>query len=168
LEQTSLRKLSYDDFETIYAWENNEELWAVSDETGPFSRELIQAFIDRCLYALPIETERWIIVKEHDISIGAIDLFDIDDVLHTASIGIFIAAKEDRSNGHATRALRELIALLARRKWSFVKALIHLDNLSSIRLFKSAGFSPGEEHIHKGKKAQHYVYCLPLHNSKSL
>lgn len=165
LHQTSIRKLTSDDFELIFAWENSEELWAVSDESGPFSREQIQAFMNRCLHANPLEVDRWIIEDETQMPIGVVDLFHLDEVIKTASIGIFIAEHAHRKKGHAGRALHLMQEKLRARKWHFIKALIHCDNVASIHLFTSAGFSAGGEQLHKGKQARQYVYCLPIQSS---
>ena len=163
--QTAIRKLTPDDFELIFAWENSEDLWAVSDESGPFSREQIHAFMQRCLHANPTVVDRWIITDEKQMPIGVLDLFHLDEVLKTASIGIFIAEHAHRLKGHAGRALHLMLEKLKERKWNFIKALIHCDNTASIRLFTAAGFSAGGEQLHKGKRARQYVCCLPIQSS---
>jgi len=157
--------LTSDDFELIFAWENSQELWDVSDESGPFSSEQIQAFMHRCLHANPPEVDRWIIMDATQTPIGVVDLFHLDVVLKTASIGIFIASHSHRRQGHAGRALLLILEKLRARKWHFIKALIHCNNAPSIRLFTTAGFSAGGEQVHKGKQARQYVYCLPIQPS---
>lgn len=163
--KSHLRKLCEADFDYIYKWENQSELWAVSDEIGPYSREQIQAFMERCLINYPVEIERWIILNDVNAPIGIIDLLNINEFNKTASIGIFIASKTERKKGYASHALRQLIELMKLRKWQFLKALIHNDNIASIRLFTSIGFSAGSEQLHRGKKAKNYVYCIPIHTT---
>lgn len=165
LKQTLIRKLRADDFEIIFEWENSEELWLVSDESGPYSREIIAAFIDRCLNSDSPETERWVIMNEMQEPVGVVDLLEIDYLFKSAGIGIFIANVADRKKGYAKRALLELISVLEKRKWKFIKALIHQDNIASASLFKSIGFSPGGEQLHRGKLATQFVYCIAINKN---
>ena len=55
------RPLQQEDFATVYAWENMEELWDVSDQKGPFSPSEIKDFMERCLNPENDDCERWII-----------------------------------------------------------------------------------------------------------
>lgn len=106
------------------------------------------------------EIERHIIENGDGFPIGIIDLFQIDRIAGSAGIGIFIADKRHRRLGHASQALTLLIDELCKRRWLFLRALIHLENQASIRLFESAGFSPGAEVLYRGLPARQYVLHL--------
>ena len=163
MTQTSIRKLSERDFELIFEWENLEEFWRVSDGNGPFDREQIASFMQRCLIEERGEIKRWIIETDTQVPIGIIDLFKIDWLLKSADVGIMIAHKEFRGKGHAGRALNLLIQQLLIEKWTLLRALIHEDNEASIKLFKTLQFSAGARTLHRGRAAIQYVCFLSYH-----
>lgn len=161
--QTRIRRLSETDFDLIFEWENREEFWRISDENGPFDREQIASFMQRCLVDNGGEIKRWIIETDAAQPIGIIDLFNIDWFLKSADVGIMIASEEFRGKGHAGRALKKLIQQLLKEKWSLLRALIHEDNESSLKLFESLQFYAGARTIHRGKAAIQYVCFLSYH-----
>lgn len=163
MTQTRIRRLSETDFDLIFKWENLEEFWRISDENGPFDREQIASFMQRCLIEEGGEIKRWIIETDTHIPIGIIDLFNIDWLLKSADVGIMIASKEFRGKGHAGRALNLLIQRLLKEKWTLLRALIHEDNESSLKLFESLQFSAGARKLHRSKAAIQYVCFLSYH-----
>jgi diamine N-acetyltransferase len=161
--QTRIRRLSETDFDLIFEWENLEEFWRVSDENGPFDREQIASFMQRCLIEEGGEIKRWIIETDTHVPIGIIDLFNIDWLLKSADVGIMIASEEFRGKGHARRALNLLIQRLLKEKWTLLRALIHEDNEASLKLFESLQFSAGARKLHRSKAAIQYVCFLSYH-----
>jgi diamine N-acetyltransferase len=152
---TEIRPLSANDFSLILRWENNPELWKVSEQQGPFSEDEISSFINRCLDDSDREIERWIILS-NDESIGAVDIFDFEDRNQSCGIGIFITELQNRSKGHAFRALQMAIEMLKNRRCRIIRALIYPDNLASIRLFEKLQFRFGGSSLFKGRLAHHY------------
>jgi diamine N-acetyltransferase len=80
-------------------------------------------------------------VKESNIAIGLIDLFDFDPKNKRAGIGIVIQKEVDRSNGFGKEALDLLI------NYSFKQLQLHqlfanigADNVPSLNLFTTFGF----------------------------
>jgi diamine N-acetyltransferase len=163
MNRTSIRTLEIRDFDLIFEWENLEEFWRISDENGPFDREQIASFMQRCLIEEGGEIKRWIIETDTHIPIGIIDLFNIDWLLKSADVGIMIASEEFRGKGHAGRALHLLIQRLLKEKWTLLRALIHEDNESSVKLFESLQFSAGARMLHRSKAAIQYVCFLSYH-----
>jgi diamine N-acetyltransferase len=154
---TSLRPLTADDLDLIYEWENTPELWQFSEQQGPFSREDIEAFLDKCVDEDNAEIERWLIC-DLDTPIGAVDIFAYDNQSKTCGIGIFITQVANRNRGHATVALKQALSLLQTRGCRHIRAIIYEENTSSRRLFLSAGFREGTPMHYKGKPAIQFIW----------
>ena len=154
---TSLRPLTADDFDIVFEWENLPELWQVSEQQGPFSREDIAAFVGKCIDRENVEIERWIISNAAG-PIGAVDIFDYDNHNSTCGIGIFIAHVANRNRGHATVALKQAVSMLQTRGCLLIQAIVYNDNTSSRRLFLSAGFREGNPTHYKGKPAIQFIW----------
>jgi diamine N-acetyltransferase len=161
--KTLIRPLVHEDITLVFDWENREEFWRISDENGPFKWEQIASFMQRCLIEEGGEIKRWIIETDTHLPIGMIDLFNIDWLLESADVGIMIASEEFRGKGHAGRALNLLIQQLLKEKWTLLRALIHEDNESSLKLFESLQFSAGARKLHRSKAAIQYVCFLSYH-----
>jgi len=160
MAETHIRRLIPEDFDLVFEWENREELWQISDESGPFSRAQIEQFMQRCLAQPPQDIERWIIEDAEGQAIGMVDLFDINRILKSGGIGILIADKHHRRRGHARRAISQILTILRDEKWSFIRALIHEENAASRFLFEGLHFSEGARTVHRGKPALQYVCAL--------
>jgi diamine N-acetyltransferase len=138
----TLRALEPEDIDTLYEWENNEEVWTVSHTIAPFSKHLLALFIqnsDKDLYES--KQLRMMIATREGKTVGAIDLFDFDPFHSRVGIGILVYHPEERSKGFAAAALNLMI------RYCFEKLDLHqiyanilTDNLISMRLFGNAGF----------------------------
>lgn len=153
----SLRPLATDNLDIVFEWENIPELWQYSEQKGPFSREDIEAFMDKCLDLENAEIERWLICN-FDTPIGAVDIFDYDNHNRACGLGIFITHPENRNHGHATVALKQAILMLKNRGCLIIRAIIYVDNTSSRRLFLTAGFREGASLQYKGKPAIQFIW----------
>ncbi len=153
----SLRQLTQDDFDLIYEWENLPELWNVSEQQGPFSKEEIQSFLDKCLDNTNPEIERMLICLD-SFPIGAVDLFNFDKSNRCCGIGIFITTVENRKKGYGSIALKQAIQQLKIRGCAVISCIIYADNISSKRLFLNAGFAEGAATLFKGKPAQQFIW----------
>ena len=131
-KKISLRALEPEDLEFLYALENNETDWEVSNTQAPFSK-----YLD--IY----EAKQLRLVIEHSSSkqaIGLIDLFDFNPQHKRVGIGILIAAKFQQ-NGFASEALALLVP------YAFTHLDVHQlyanitsDNTKSIALFEKHCF----------------------------
>jgi len=142
-----LRALEPADLEILYKWENDQEIWRVSNTLVPFSRYILQKYIEnshRDIY----ETKQLRLMidlvdsNKKQITIGAVDLFDFDPYHLRAGIGILIGVKKFRNKGLASKALTEII------KYSFDALQLHqlfanitIDNKISQHIFQKAGFT---------------------------
>ena len=138
----TLRPLEPNDIDLLYLWENNIEIWQVSNTKTPFSKHILAQYLKEAAKDI-YETKqlRLIIQNENLIPVGAIDLFDFEPYHLRAGVGILIHNKVDRNRGYATDALEAL------SHYSFeilglnqLYANIITDNLRSIELFEKAGF----------------------------
>ena len=104
--QIYLRTLEPSDADIIWKWENNADNWRVSNTLVPFSRKLIEDYVNSAQDIYSIKQLRFIIcLVENDKEIGAIDLFDFDPYHHKVGLGILIAELQDRRNGYAKEAV---------------------------------------------------------------
>lgn len=138
----SLRPLEPEDIELLYKWENNLEIWEVSNTKTPFSRHILAKYLLESTKDI-YETKqlRFIIQNEKLKPVGTIDLFDFEPFHLRAGTGILIHNKTDRNKGYATDALIALsnytFEILGLRQ---LYANITTDNLNSINLFEKTGF----------------------------
>jgi len=141
-----LRAIEPYDIEILYKWENDKDIWRVSNTLIPFSKHIIQKFIENAHLDI-YETKQLRLMidcvkKGRQITVGAIDLFDFDPFHQRAGIGVLIGEKENRNKGFAKLALEEII------KYSFEVLQLHqlfanitTDNVPSLHLFKKIGFT---------------------------
>ena len=142
-EQIYLRTLEPADADIIWKWENNSDNWRVSNTLVPFSRKLIEDYVNSAQDIYSIKQLRFIIcLVENDKEIGAIDLFDFDPYHQKVGLGILIAKFEDRRNGYA----KEAVLLI--KEYCFNHLNLHQvycnvlsKNKASIDLFEKSGFT---------------------------
>lgn len=148
---TTLRAPEPEDLEYFYQWENDSEVWQVSNTITPFSRYTLRQYIESSRLDI-YETHQLRLMidkryaagsteKEGHRTIGTIDLFDFDPYHHRAGVGILIGEKSERGNGLAGDALKTLILY----SFSFLKlhqlyCNISSDNQTSLKFFQKSGF----------------------------
>ena len=136
-----LRALELEDIDYLFSIENNEKYWSISDSQIPFSKYLLNRYLknsDMDIYEA--KQLRLVITDFKNITIGLIDLFDIDFKNNRAGVAIIINEKM-RNKGFAKEALEMLI------KYSKTHLSLHQlycnileDNTHSVNLFKSVQF----------------------------
>jgi len=142
-EQIYLRTLEPSHADIILKWENNSDNWRLSNTLVPFSRKLIEDYVNSAQDIYSIKQLRFIIcLVENDKEIGAIDLFDFDPYHQKVGLGILIAKFEDRRNGYA----KEAVLLI--KEYCFNHLNLHQvycnilsKNKASIDLFEKSGFT---------------------------
>lgn len=136
------RALEPDDIDRIFEWENDAEIWNISNTYEPFSKYILAKYIkesQRDIYEA--KQVRMIIETLEGQAVGAIDLFDFDPFHFRAGVGILIHHANDRKLGYASDALQLLCRYAAEHlALHQLYANITEDNLPSIRLFTRAGF----------------------------
>ena len=137
-----LRAVELEDADLFYKWENDMELWGVSDTLRPFSRYALEQYVigsqNESIYAT--RQMRLMIDLEDGQTVGCVDLYDFEPRNSKAAVGIMID-KAFRTKGLAVQALEQL--------WQYVRriyglnqlyAFVPCDNEPSRRLFLAAGY----------------------------
>jgi diamine N-acetyltransferase len=138
-----LRALEPNDLEFIYAMENDESIWDVSNTQTPYSRFLVKQYLENAHQDIyEAKQLRLAICQDEDFpAIGLIDLFEFDPKNNKAGIGIVIQANDNRNKKIGSEALELLI------KYSFKHLNLHQlyanissENEASKALFTKFGF----------------------------
>ena len=141
-EHIYLRALESDDLDFLYKIENNTEVWEISGTTTPYSRQVLQLYLDnahRDIYE--VKQLRLCICTIDNKAIGLIDLFDFDPKNRRAGIGIIIASEQSRNLGYGAEALELLCGycrVTLEMHQLYCNILAH--NQASIHLFQKLGF----------------------------
>ena len=136
-----LRALEPEDINYLFSIENNEKYWSISDSQIPFSRYLLNRYLKNSnMDIYEAKQLRLVITDFQNITIGLIDLFDIDFKNNRAGVAIIINEKM-RSKGFAKEAL-ELLIQYSKTHLSLHQLYCNIleDNSHSINLFKSVEF----------------------------
>jgi diamine N-acetyltransferase len=138
-----LRALEPEDLDFIYALENNESIWEVSNTQTPYSRFLIRQYLENAHQDIYEAKQLRLAIchNETEETLGLIDIFDFDPKNNRAGVGILIGSQAYRSKGTGSEALELVI------KYSFQQLQVHQlyanigsDNEISLQLFTKFGF----------------------------
>jgi diamine N-acetyltransferase len=138
-----LRALEPSDVELLYQWENDPEIWKISQTLTPYSKYTLKQFIDSAKEDIFSSKQvRFMINLLHTKqTVGILDIFDIDFVNSRAGIGIIID-KNFRNQEIGAEAIELAINYL------FKTLLFHQiycnvlnSNSISLKLFEKCGFS---------------------------
>lgn len=166
-----LRAVEPSDVDQLLKWENDIEVWKVSNTYSPFSRYEIEEYVLnakrdifsarqlRLMISLPGE-------DAPDQTVGTIDLFDFEPVHLRAGVGIMIA-KEFRGKGYAAEALKILVRYASEGlHLNQLFCNISSENLVSLHIFETIGFvrcGHKKKWINAGEEwVDEYMYQLIL------
>ncbi len=144
-ENIRLRALEPADVELLFKWENDPDLWLISNTLVPYSKYILRQYIKNSrldIYQTK-QLRMMIDLKQEDGvgTIGAIDLFDFDPYHLRAGIGILIKEEKDRRKGFASEALKLfLLYCFQTLQLHQVYCNVSADNASSLKLFQKQGF----------------------------
>ena len=138
----ALRALEPTDLETLYRWENDTTLWAVSDTIAPYSREALWHYLENYtgdLYAQR-QLRLMITLAEDGTPVGTIDFLNFDPLNNRSELGLFITG-EHRGKGLGRQAL-ELLTSYACNHIGLRQLYVYiaLDNEVCLKLFESYGY----------------------------
>ncbi|GAA4269589.1 GNAT family N-acetyltransferase [Hyunsoonleella aestuarii] len=136
-----LRALEPEDLEFIYAIENDESIWEISNTQTPYSKFIIKQYLENAHKDIfEVKQLRLVISSNDNESLGLIDIFDFDFKNKRAGIGILIKS-DNRYKGYGFEALKLLVS------YSFKTLGLHQlycniseGNEASMSLFKKQGF----------------------------
>lgn len=137
-----LRALEPSDLDLLYEWENNGEIWKISDTIQPFSRYALEQYVNSVQDVYTQKQLRFIIEHLEDKkAIGCIDLFDFDPIHRRIGIGILIANDGDRQKGYAKEAIKLVLEYCKTMlECHQVYCNVLESNSISLRLFSNFGF----------------------------
>jgi diamine N-acetyltransferase len=140
-ESIYLRALEATDLDFLYSLENDRAIWQVSDTRTPFSRFVLQEYLQQAVADIyTVRQLRLVICQHHHQAVGTIDLYDFDPAHFRAGVGLVIS-EPFRGFGYGFQALTCVEA--------YCQESLHLhqlycsiakDNEKSVRLFRKAGF----------------------------
>jgi len=139
----SLRGLEPKDVNLLYLWENDPEVWQMSQTLKPYSHFTLKMFVECANDDLYRTKQVRLMVDDIHTreTIGIIDIFDFDPYNSRAGIGILIE-RNHRRNGIGTEAIQltqhYLFDVL---KIHQVYCNILVDNEASIKLFTNNNFT---------------------------
>lgn len=142
-ETVFLRALEPEDLEFVYAIENDETIWEVSNTQTPYSKFLIRQYLENAHQDIyEAKQLRLAICKNGTFeAIGLIDLFDFDAKNKRAGVGIIVQNETDRNSGFGKEALSMVINYAFQQlELHQLYANIGTENRASISLFTTFGF----------------------------
>lgn len=159
-----LRALEPEDLSFLKHIENDDTLWHLSNTQTPFSNEILKNYlknIHRDIFE--VKQLRLVIChNQNDKQVGFIDIYDFSPRHKRAGLGIIID-KSYRNQGIAKEAIQSVL------NYGFNHldlhqffAYIEIDNIQSLKLFKSCGFIKTGEHkdwnFHHGQFHTEAIY----------
>ena len=137
-----LRALEPSDADILYKWENDPALWQVSFTQIPFSRFILEEFVNAAHHDIYTNKQlRLMACRNSDEKpAGIVDLFDFDPQHARCGLGIYIN-EAYRGLGHATESL-EMVKDYAFGVLHLKQVYVHVNfsNSASIALFEKSGF----------------------------
>ena len=138
-----LRAPELSDLDFLFHVENDTRQWVVSACKVPYSRYLLQQYIEANTHDLYADKQVRMMIEHRDTGelLGAVDLFDFSPADRRAEVGIIID-RDSRGKGYGREALTLLCdyaehVLDIHQLYSYVLE----DNVPARKLFVSCGFS---------------------------
>jgi diamine N-acetyltransferase len=163
LEGIFLRALEPEDLDVLLQLENDSSLWKYSNRTEPFSRDLLQKYIDQQEQDIfEVKQKRFVVSYPDQTPIGFVDLFDFEPLHRRAGIGVIIHP-DHQGKGYAKRAL-ELVEEFAKKQLNLhsLFANIAVENSASLKVFESCEFrriaEKKEWNFYEGRFHDEYLY----------
>ena len=91
-ELVALRAMEPTDLELLYRWENDSDVWTISNTRTPFSKYVLKNFIETSSQDIYTAKQLRLMIDENATgeTIGIIDLFDFDPFHLRVGVGILI------------------------------------------------------------------------------
>ncbi len=166
----ALRAMEPNDASILYEWENNTDLWPVSNSQIPFSHFVLEEFVNASHQDIYTNKQLRLMVTSlaDQKTIGVIDLYEFDPQHARAGIGIYIQ-EGYRGKGYAKQSI-ELIKDYAFNFLHLKQIYTHVNesNVASLTLFDASGFEKSGllKHWHKtGLNTFDNVWFLQCYNA---
>lgn len=105
----TLRKIEPSDLPFLYQWENDATAWSDGSNHNPLSQHDLREYIQSSTGDIYRDGQLRLMAEEGGVTVGCIDLFDLDVRNRRAAIGMYIAPDYRRMGfgGQMVRALEE-------------------------------------------------------------
>ena len=137
-----IRALEPLDSEILFKWENNVNLWEVSNTQIPFSKFVLNEFVTISHQDIYTNKQLRLMLGNNNTNeaLGVLDLFEFDPQHARCGLGIYINDKFQR-NGFAEESIT-LIISYAFKILHLKQIFVHVaqSNTASIALFEKLGF----------------------------
>jgi diamine N-acetyltransferase len=136
-----LRAIEPTDIHYLYLWENNTDIWKVSNTQSPWSKFVLEQYLVTAQEDIYTTKQlRLVVCTIEGDPVGCIDLFDFDPFHLRAGIGVMIE-KAAEGNGFAGEAI-ELLCRYAFQHLHLkqIYCNVSASNKKSIFLFKKNKF----------------------------
>ncbi|MCL2436196.1 MAG: GNAT family N-acetyltransferase [Lentimicrobiaceae bacterium] len=142
-EKIFLRALEPSDLELLYQWENDPEIWKISQTLTPYSKYTLKQFIDIAQEDIfAAKQVRFMINLLHTKqTVGILDVFDIDFINSRAGIGILIDKNYRNQEIGAEAVSLALTYLFNTLHLHQIYCNVLNNNPVSLKLFEKCGFS---------------------------
>lgn len=144
-ENLQLRALEPADIDLLFAWENNTDIWHLSNTITPLSRFALEQYVLNSGNDIFANKQLRLMIDLHQAdpirTIGCVDMFDFDPVNMRAGIGIMIIEPE-RGKGYAGESLDLILDYafnLLRLHQLYCNVIV--SNTTSLELFKKKQFN---------------------------
>ena len=140
-KNTRLRALEHSDLDFLFAIENNQKYWSLSNTQLPYSKHILAKYIENAhLDIYETKQYRFVIVNASDEAVGLIDLFNFDPTHRRAGVGILVLDKFQHK-GFGSNALKIVIDYaFSHLQLHQLYANILATNTNSIQLFNKYNF----------------------------
>jgi diamine N-acetyltransferase len=137
-----LRALEPEDLDCIYAIENDETIWEISNTITPYSKFVIKQYLENAHKDIfEVKQLRLVICNLKKEMLGLIDLFDFDIKHKRAGVGILVKEDSNRQQGYGKEALKLLISYAnVHLNLHQLYCNISEENKASLSLFQKEGF----------------------------
>ena len=167
-DKIELRALEPEDLEYLYKWENDMDLWDVSDTLTPFSHFTLKKYIEnshRDIYNMK-QLRLMMLDAESKQPIGLVDLFDFDPYHQRAGLGIMVHGMDNRGKGYASSAIQLMLGycfetLGLNQVYSSVTSC----KVDSLKLFEKSGFTKTgyrKQWLKRGNEWEDVIYFQHL------
>ena len=142
-EKIFLRALEPSDVELLYQWENDPEIWTISQTLTPYSKYTLKQFIDSAQEDIcSTKQVRFMINLLHTKqTVGILDVFDIDFINSRAGVGILIEKNHRNQDIGAEAVMLALTYLFNTLHLHQIYCNVLHNNNVSLKLFEKCGFS---------------------------
>ncbi len=142
-DRIRLSAIEPEHLDLLYKWENDTEVWRVSNVRVPLSKHALAKYIQNSHRDIWESREQRLVIEtlQNKRAVGTVELFDFEPYHSRAGVGVIIFERDDRLNGYAKQAL-SLVMNYAKNELGIQQlyANIAQSNQASIALFGKLGF----------------------------